>query len=241
MDAQISQRPIIVVVDGIIGAGKTVLIRQCLVPMLTKRGWKITEVKEPVDQWKASGRLQQFYADPSRRAYQFQTRAFHDRVREAQTKYHQYRESTDIFLLERSVFTDLLFMKMLYESGTIDQTEYEDYLDLWKMWEEVMPFKPDLFVYLRPQVTTCMTRLQLRNRDGESGVKQEYQEKLQAKHDEFLGEDYVAISDCHYVPRLLLDTDSNFKDDPAVQHEISEKLEAVLKIIKAQSRNGLFC
>ena len=224
--------PIVVVVDGVIGSGKTVLIRDCLIPILTRRGWRVTEVREPVDKWKESGRLQQFYADPSRRGYQFQTRAFHDRVRESQEKYRAYKNSTDIFLLERSIFTDMLFMKILCDSGTIDQTEYDDYTDLWTMWEEVMPFKPDLFVYLKPTLDTCMQRLRERNRDGEQGVSREYQSGLEKQHNEFLGRDYVAISDCHFVPRLLLDTDSNFRDDESVQGDITSKLEKMLHTIR---------
>jgi len=224
--------PIIVVIDGIIGSGKSVLIRQCLIPILTQKGWRVTEVGEPVDKWRTSGRLQQFYADPSRRGYQFQTCAFHDRIREAQEKYRDYRDSTDVFLLERSIFTDILFMKMLLESNTIDQTEYDDYVGLWTMWGELLPFKPDLFIYLKPDIQTCMKRLHERNREGEESVSKDYQQKLQQKHDEFLGEQFVAISDCHYVPRLLLETNVNFRDDSSMQEHICQQLESVLKTIR---------
>ena len=224
--------PIVVVVDGIIGSGKTTILRECLIPILTKKGWRVTEVREPVEKWKESGRLQQFYKDPSRRGYQFQTRAFHDRVRESQQKYRQYHTNTDVFLLERSIFTDVLFTKMLLETGMIDQTEYEDYIDLWTMWEEVMPFKPDLFIYLKPDLDICMQRLRERARDGEEGVNEEYQRRLQEKHDEFLGSDYVSIGECHYVPRLLLETNCNFRDDPIVQQEICRRINDELYTIQ---------
>ncbi len=232
MSSASSHRPIIVVVDGIIGCGKTTFIRNCLIPILTKKGWRVTEVREPVEKWKDSGRLQQFYKDPNRRGYQFQTRVFHDRVRESQEKYRCYKDDTDIFLLERSIFTDKLFMIMLLESKTIDITEYEDYIDLWTMWSETMPFQPDLFVYLKPDIQTCMNRLRERNRDGEADVSEVYQQQLQKKHDEFLGNEFVAISDCHYVPRLLLPTNSNFRDDQKVQEDLSHQLETVLKTIR---------
>jgi len=214
---------IVLVVDGIIGAGKTTLIQDCLVPILSEWGLRITVVPEPVEKWKVLGRLEQFYEDPSRRGYQFQTRAFHDRVKTSQEIHRKYAAHTDVFLLERSVFTDLLFMKTLRESQTIDETEYEDYLDLWTMWEEVMPFRPDLFVYLKPDVDVAMKRLQERNRDGESTVSKDYQVALEEKHDEFLGGDYVAISDSHYVPCFHLSTNSNFRDDDVVKKEIASK------------------
>lgn len=227
---------IVVVVDAVIGAGKTTIIRKCLIPTLTKKGWRITEVREPVDKWKENGRLDLFYKDPARRGFQFQTVAFHDRVREAQEKFHRYKHSTDVFLLERSIFTDVLFTKMLYESGTIDKTEYEDYLNLWKMWEEVMPFKPDLFIYLKPDLDVCMERLKERNRSEETGVSLEYQRKLEEKHQEFLGDEFVAIGDCHYVPRLLLNTNSNFRDDPKIQEQISSMIEQEFKNIRSRRR-----
>lgn len=202
----------VIVIDGIIGCGKTTLIEECLVPTLTMKGYKVTVVKEPVDKWKDSGSLQQFYKDPSRRAYQFQTRASHDRIKECQKQYRKYSHDTDIFLLERSIYTDMLFMKTLLESNTIDETEYRDYKELWKMWEELMPFVPDLFVYLRPDVKVAMERLHKRNREGET-VSIKYQKALQDKHDEFLGKDMVKISDSRYAPCLHLYTNADFVKD----------------------------
>lgn len=104
-----------------------------------------------------------------------------------------------------------------------------------------MPFKPDLFVYLKPDLDVCMRRLRERHRNEELRVTDEYQKKLQDKHDEFLGNEFVAISDCHYVPRLLLETNSNFRDDPEIKQRLSEQLEEVLKTIRVQkSSTSLF-
>jgi len=229
--------PIVIVVDAIIGAGKTTLIRECLIPHLTARGWRVTEVREPVDKWKETGRLQQFYKDPSRRGYQFQTMAFHDRIKEARDKFEKYKDATDIFILERSIFTDSIFMKMLFESGTIDQTEYEDYCSLWEMWKNLMPFQPDMFIYLKPSLTVCMDRLRNRNRDGEAGVSEDYQKKLEEKHDEFLGANYVSMGNFRCVPRILLNTDANFKDDKGAREALIDKIETAIKTIRERQTN----
>lgn len=226
-----NRRPVIVVVDGVIGAGKTTLIRECLLPALTERGWKVTEVREPVDRWKKNGRLQQFYEDPNRRAYQFQTMAFHDRIHECMETYERYGTSSDVFILERSIFTDILFMKMLLMSKTIDQTEYDDYLALWNMWDRVMPFQPDLFVYLKPSITECMKRLRERNREGETGVSEEYQSNLLKVHDQFLGKSSVKIGRNHYVPRLLLETNDNFRDCLDTKQRVSQEIANMIKTI----------
>jgi deoxyadenosine/deoxycytidine kinase len=213
----------VIIVDGIIGAGKTSLIEECLVPILAPRGYRVTVVKEPVDKWKENGSLEQFYQDPSRRAYQFQTRAFHDRIRECQEQYRKHFSTTDIFLLERSIYTDMLFMKMLLDSNTIDDTEFRDYKDLWQMWEELMPFTPTLFVYLKPDVEVAMERLHKRNREGET-VSMEYQKALQEKHDEFLGGGVVKISESRYVPCLHLYTNADFVNDTWVKGNITDRI-----------------
>jgi deoxyadenosine/deoxycytidine kinase len=194
----------------------------------------VTEIREPVEKWKELGRLEQFYADPVRRSYQFQTRAFHDRVAEAQEKYRLYSDTTDVFILERSIFTDKLFLEMLKDTGCEDQSEYEDYLDLWTMWEKVMPFRPDLFVYLRPAVDVCMARLRSRARDEEQGVSADYQQRLQEKHDAFFGGEYVVINECHCTPRLLLETNDNFKHDPQVQAQLTDAVEEVIAGIRSK-------
>lgn len=231
------KNPIVIVVDGIIGAGKTVLIRDCLIPQMVKLGFKVTEVKEPVDMWKKSGRLQQFYQDPAKRAYQFQTSVFHDRIMECRAAHSKFGEETDIFLLERSIFTDMLFMNMLLADNLIDDSEYEDYHKMWTMWRELMPFSPDLFVYLRPDVNECMKRLKERNRDGESKVSEIYQENLMKEHDTFLSGDSVRVDKNYHVPLLVLETNKDFRTDVEVQEKLTKQVIDMLeKVVDSAER-----
>lgn len=223
---------IVIVVDAIIGSGKTTLIEKCLLPVLTERGLRITYVKEPINH----KRLEDFYQNKRRRAFQFQTRMFHDRVKECQNQYQRYGKCTDVFLLERSVFSDVMFMQTLHDEGNLDDTEYEDYMDLWKMWEEVMPFKPDLFIYLKPDLDVSMNRVRERSRTGEEIVDQGYQALLQEKHDALLGGEYVSISDSHFVPCIHLNTNSNFRDDENVKKEIADDIEKHIHRIKNRNR-----
>ena len=222
---------IVIVVDGIIGAGKTTLIEDCLKPILSEDGYRVTVVNEPVEKWKADGSLKQFYEDPKRRAFQFQTKVFHDRVKKCQKKFEKYSKCTDIFLLERSIFTDLLFMEMLYDDGKVDQSEYDVYLELWTMWKKVMPFEPDLFIYLKPTIDTVMQRLNERNRTEEAGVDEDYQNKLQIKHDNFLGRKFVKISKSQYVPCVKLNTNSNFRDYEKIKIEITEQVKTEIEFL----------
>jgi deoxyadenosine/deoxycytidine kinase len=62
--------PIIISVKGLIGSGKTVLINECLEPLLTKGGYRVKFIKEPVDEWTEI--LPLFYKDPKKYSYHFQ-------------------------------------------------------------------------------------------------------------------------------------------------------------------------
>ena len=61
-------------------------------------------VKEPVEEWKRVGILQEFYNNPKAHAYDFQTYTFVTRVKETITQVEAHPDAT-IFLLERSVLT----------------------------------------------------------------------------------------------------------------------------------------
>jgi len=218
-----------VVIDGIIGSGKTTLIEECLLPGLRAEGLSVAVVPEPVQLWKANGSLQQFYDDPKRRGFQFQTRVFHDRVRATQKTYAETPDA-DIYLLERSIFTDTLFMNMLYKSKTVDESEHRDYLALWAMWKEVMPFTPSSFVHLRPKLTVAMARVKERSRKGEEGVSRGYQDDLQKEHDKFFEKGYVAMGKNRRAPVFQFDSEKNYRSDKAIKKEVVDwVLDAVLQ------------
>ena len=223
---------IVIAVEGIIGAGKSILLHQCLLPILLERGWKVTVVDEPVSKWDKEGLLKKFYDDPKRYAYHFQTKAFHDRVRACQEQFQKHGKETDVFLLERSVFSDTIFMKTLYEQGNLSDMEMKHYEEWWDLWEEVMPFRPDLFVYLSPDLDVCMSRVRERSRDGEEGVSKDYQRLLEEKHEELFAGGAVEVAPGHYVPVLTLKTNSNFRDDPAVKRRIADQLEEKIRLIQ---------
>lgn len=220
-------RPYVVVIDGIIGAGKSTLISKCLLPEMKRRGLSVTLVTEPVEKWKSSGALEQFYAAPARRAYQFQTRVFHDRIKEMQKQWESNGTTSAIFILERSIFTDRIFMDMLFEAEQVDETEYRDYNELWTMWSKLMPCEPDLFIYLRPSLDATMARVAKRARVGEGSVSRTYQQGLLDKHDDFLSPDGATIG-ARKVPVYPLDTDDNFADEPDIQRSVASNLVEII-------------
>lgn len=218
--------PHVIVVDGLIAAGKSNLIHRCLGPRLRALGYSVVEILEPIEEWQRSGLLQLFYSDPSRYGFEFQAFVFHSRVRKCQ---EAMVEGTDFYILERSVFTDRIFMTMLLESGKIQQHEYDTYMDLWTMRRENMPFGVDMFIYLRPSLEETMRRLHIRNRSEEQSVSEHYQIDLLKKHDEFLNGEFIrtddtSLADIVNTPILHIDTNDDFITSPQVQNQITQQV-----------------
>jgi deoxyadenosine/deoxycytidine kinase len=140
--------------------------------------------------------------------------------------------NSDVFILERSPFTDPLFVEILHDDGLMDDYEYEQYYEWWNLWNKVMPYEPDHFVYLRPDMETCMDRLRKRNRDGEQGVSVEYQQKLMDLHDAKFVEN-VHLVDSHgkmrSVPCVILNTNDDFVNDVAVRERLTLFFEKLIR------------
>ena len=167
-------------IEGNIGVGKSTIIR-----LLDDQG--IETMQEPVDSWTAvrnagSGKniLENFYEDPKRWAYTFQSIAFRSRVRGLD-------RLTPSAVAERSIFTDRwVFAEVARTSGNITNVEWDDYTD----WFDWVVSKTDQstqgFVYLRADPDVCHQRIQGRARPGEESIPLEYLQQLHDRHDEWL-------------------------------------------------------
>lgn len=172
--------PVVIEVDGIIGVGKTTFIEEFLVPELVKRGFRVKVIKEPVDQW--GELLPLFYNDPKRYSYLFQTMAFHDRVCISQEMWEKYKNEVDIFISERGLISDPLFMKTLHNFGNVSDIEMDCYNKWWNMWRKLVSYEPQMYIFITAQFSEIMERIKRRSREGESKVSEEYQLKLQYNH-----------------------------------------------------------
>ena len=218
------KKPRCIAIDSIIGGGKTTFIHQCLVPTLKAKGYNVAVIDEPVEKWKQTGILADFYSDPKRHSFRFQVRAFHDRIEEA-IEIHDKSRNVDIYIMERSIFTDRVFAKMLNDSDLMTESEYKDYQRIWKMWNRLMPLVPDMFVYLKPTVETAMKRIKERGRNEETSVSIEYQENLAKEHDRVFGGDSVELAAGQFVPCIHLDSNVNFRDCNETKQSLSQVIE----------------
>jgi deoxyadenosine/deoxycytidine kinase len=166
-------------IEGNIGVGKSTIVR-----LLDECG--VQTMQEPVESWtscrNADGKniLENFYEDPKRWAYTFQSIAFRSRVRGLDSLVPDS-------VAERSIFTDRrVFAEVARTSGNITNVEWDDYTD----WFDWVVSKTDQssqgFVYLRADPDVCYQRIQGRARAGEGGISVEYLQQLHERHDDWL-------------------------------------------------------
>lgn len=228
--------PFVLDIEGLIGSGKTTLIEKCLVPFFESKGLSVTVIREPVDQW--GELLPLFYKDPAKYAYLFQTMAFHDRVRESQDKWGEYSDTTDIFITERGALSDTLFVKSLHEQKLMSDVEVKCYMKWWNLWSDVIPFKPDLFVYLSPSMDTIMDRVKKRSRPGEEGISLDYQLILKKYHDDL----FDSNSKEHIIVHKI-DSDVDFgKEFGSIESDdITNELNKLYKQICIVNASRSYC
>ena len=183
--AELRGKPLVLVVEGVIAAGKSTLVA-ALAQHCEAAGLRVCHVPEPVGEWEGSGALAAFYADPRGQAYQFQTFVRATRVNaicRALSGRPAGRPGLDLVLLERSPATDGVFMA-LQAATPLQRAMYEAWAESYR-WALPERFLEDAHaLYLAPSLPTCMGRLAARGRAGES-VSAGYQEALAAAHEAF--------------------------------------------------------
>lgn len=186
------------IIEGNIGSGKTTLIE--------KLGNSNAEViKEPVDYWLSikgddnKNLLQQFYEDPNRYAYLFQTMVFKTRLESLDKP-----QVKPLRFSERSIWTDrYVFGKSCIDSNKMNQLEVNCY-HFWFNWLEDKFFaRPNGIIYLRCSPEKCLERMGIRGRSEESKVPIEYLRELHENHEKWL-------NNWTTTPVLVID---NNKDD----------------------------
>lgn len=190
-NSTIPKKPLIISIEGLIGAGKTEFIK-VLLKELKSLGYKVKHIDEPVNTWSECGILENFYNDKKRWGYTFQTIAYSSRIQHIVNIYNNDSNNNDlpdIYIAERGPHTDMLFEKMLFEDKFIKEMEHNMYLTWCQSWNLAIPsdMLVDGFIYLCPGVDEAMNRIAKRGRPEEIGkIDKSYQVRLEEKHNEFL-------------------------------------------------------
>ena len=172
--------PLYIVVDGLTGAGKSTLIEQMIVPELTDAGYMVVFVRELAADY--GQLLVDYYADPRRWAYTFQTKVIRDRVENFRRLYNEYTIGNTgdmrlVFVSERDEHADAVFAQVHRELGNMTAIEYQCYRDIWQTFVDSLPMRADITIYLDVSVEESLHRIQQRGRDGEV-VDESYQRML---------------------------------------------------------------
>lgn len=170
------------IVEGNIGSGKTTLLEKL------NNNIDFEIIVEPVDVWlniKGSDNknlLQEFYEEPVRYSYLFQTMVFKTRLQSLdieQTKPFRFSE--------RSIWTDKhVFGKSCIESHKMNQLEENCYKHWFDWLENKFWRKPDGIIYVKTSPEKCLERIKKRARNEESCVPLEYLEELHDYHESWL-------------------------------------------------------
>jgi deoxyadenosine/deoxycytidine kinase len=164
------QRKFFIAVAGNIGAGKSSLTK-----LLSARfGWK------PFFESVADNPyLGDFYADMKRWSFNLQVYFLSNRFQ----SHKAITEGPESVILDRVIYEDAeIFARNLYQIGKMDERDYTNYVELYKVMTEYLR-PPDLLIYLRANVDTLVKQISLRGRDFEQGIPREYLEQLNGHYE----------------------------------------------------------
>ncbi|XP_023335099.1 deoxynucleoside kinase [Eurytemora carolleeae] len=195
-------RPLTVLVEGNIGAGKTQFINRFNnIPHLQI-------LQEPVDKWRnvnGNNLLQLMYQDPCRWSLAFQTY-----VQLTMLENHAV-SLYPIKIMERSIYSArYCFVENLKRTGKMQSSEYE----VLKAWFEYLISAPemnidaDLIVYLRTTPKVAYERLKLRSRGEEHLIPLQYIKDLHGLHEDWLLNHSFPIP----APVVVIDADKDACD-----------------------------
>jgi deoxyadenosine/deoxycytidine kinase len=164
------QKKYFIAVAGNIGAGKSSLTKL----LSAQFGWK------PFFESVADNPyLGDFYADMKRWSFNLQVYFLSNRFQ----SHKAITEGPESVILDRVIYEDAeIFARNLYQIGKMDERDYTNYVELYKVMTEYLR-PPDLLVYLRANVDTLVKQISLRGRDFEQSIPREYLEQLNGHYE----------------------------------------------------------
>ncbi len=176
-----------IVIEGVIGAGKTSLAR-----MLSER----LSAKLVLEEVEENPFLKDFYRDRARFGFQTQMHFLFSR-------YQQQRDLKQTDLFSDKMISDYLFQKdRIFASLNLVDREMALY-DRLMAWLELDVVKPDVAVYLQAHPDTLLERISKRARPYEKDMDRDYIRQLNEAYNHFF---------FHYTETPLLVVDTNAID-----------------------------
>lgn len=175
-----------VAVEGVIGVGKSTLVRA-----LCERMGCMPLFEE----FENNPFLSDFYKDKSRYAFQTQVFFFLSRYRQIQDVFQQQ----DLF--RPQIISDYMFAKdKIFATLNLDENEAGLYYKFAEMLEKDL-IKPDYAIYLQADTRTLMSRIRMRDRHYERTMDENYIDALNKAYNTFFH--YYSAS-----PLLIINTNN---------------------------------
>jgi 2-amino-4-hydroxy-6-hydroxymethyldihydropteridine diphosphokinase len=195
-----------VAVEGVIGVGKSTLVRA-----LCERMGCMPLFEE----FENNPFLSDFYKDKSRYAFQTQMFFFLSRYRQIQEVFHQQ----DLF--RPQILSDYMFSKdKIFATLNLDENELNLYYRMADIMERNL-VQPDYIIYLQADTRTLMNRIRLRDRPYERNMDEAYIDSLNQAYNTFF----------HYYsgsPLLIINT--NHIDFVRNPDDLSLLVETIAKV-----------
>ena len=176
-------------VEGNIGAGKSTLLTRLMKEQLFSR--KHIVAFEPIDEWMNvtpggnQSLFEMYYQDKAKHGFMFQMFALQTRMEHID---NIFRSDPDkIIICERTHLTDCeIFAKMLYNNKLMTDAEYYVYRKWYDFCVSRFIKQVDGIIYLQASPSTCMERIQKRNRTGEENISIDYITDLHECHESWI-------------------------------------------------------
>jgi deoxyadenosine/deoxycytidine kinase len=194
-----------IAIEGVIGAGKTTLVR-----LLGERlgGQALYE------EFENNPFLADFYKDRHRFAFQTQIFFLLSRFRQIQ----DYFQQQDLF--RPQVVSDYMFAKdKIFATQNLDENEMGLYQRLSGLMERQLP-RPDYVVYLQADTKTLLSRIKQRDRDYERNIDEGYIDSLNRAYNAYFH---------YYDDSPLLIVNTNHMDFVRKQDDLNLLLDQILK------------
>lgn len=182
----------IISIEGNIGSGKSTLFNK--LKTYLQANYAVVFIEEPLSEWvnttdkNGKSILEKYYADQEKYAFPFQMLAYITKLRKLIETFKE--NPTAIVITERSLYSDrLIFAKMLYDSGKINDISYTIYLKWFDYFINQINYPNQLLhhmIYINTDPQICYERIKLRNRDGENLIPLEYLQSCDKYHAEMI-------------------------------------------------------
>jgi len=199
-------------IEGLIGVGKSTFLTQ----LKTHLNQEFILVPEPVEDWVF---LKDSYDNPKVYSFPAQIEFFTSRVAKFRSMYQEFGQ---LYISERSVFSDKVFWNTKLELGDVDPRLHALYLKMWSLWQDLLPIrKPNVFIYLDTNLEECMRRVKERNREAEDALTIDYQRVLKQEHEKiFFDPEGVLMPDGCRVPCIVIDASEDFRDAKVMERHV---------------------